>query len=84
MNIYATFDENPAITQVIKKTKRYGRTHGRTHGRTDNVKTVYPTTNKVCGGHNKNSPISTEIWFWTDKKCGRMDDAKTITLRLWG
>ena len=48
MNIFAKFDENPAITlQVIKKTKRYGRTHGRT----DNVKTVYPTTNKVCGGY---------------------------------
>ena len=56
MNIFAKFDENPAITlQVIKKTKRYGRTHartdGRTDGRTDNVKTVYPTTNKVCGGY---------------------------------
>ena len=29
MNIFAKFDENPAITlQVIKKTKRYGRTDG--------------------------------------------------------
>ena len=62
MNIFAKFDENLAITlQVIKKTKRYGRTDGRTHGRTDgqtdgrtdNVKTVYPTTNKVCGGYNE-------------------------------
>ena len=59
MNKFARFDENPATTlQVIKKTKRYGRTDGQTHGRTDartdartdNVKTVYPTTNKVCGG----------------------------------
>ena len=42
MNIFAKFDENPAITlQVIKKTKV---TDGRTHARTDNVKTVYPTT----------------------------------------
>ena len=37
--MFARFDENPAMTlQVIKKTKRYGRTdalmHGRTHGRT--------------------------------------------------
>ena len=53
--MFARFDENPAMTlQDIKKTKRYGRTDGRTHGlthaRTDNVKTVYPTTNKVCGG----------------------------------
>ena len=51
MNIFAKFDENPAITlQVIKKTKRYGRTEAQT----DNVKTVYPTTNKVCGGYNNN------------------------------
>ena len=36
MNIFAKFDENPAITlQVIKKTKRYGRTDARTHGQTD-------------------------------------------------
>ena len=49
MNMFARFDENPAMTlQVIKKTKRYGRTDART----DNVKTVYPTTNKVCGGYN--------------------------------
>ena len=26
---------------------------GRRHAHTDNVKTVYPTTNKVCGGYNK-------------------------------
>ena len=44
MNMFARFDENPAMTlQVIKKTKRYRRT--------DNVKTVYPTTNKVCRGY---------------------------------
>ena len=54
MNMFARFGENPAMTlQVIKKTKRYGLTDGRTDGRTDNVKTVYPTTNKVCGGYNE-------------------------------
>ena len=43
MNMFARFNENPAMTlQDIKETKRYGRT--------DNVKTVYPT-NKVCGGY---------------------------------
>ena len=50
MNMFARFDENPAMTlRVIKETKRYGRTDGRTDGhtdgrtdgRTDNVKTVY-------------------------------------------
>ena len=30
MNMFARFDENPAITlQDIKETKRYGWTHGR-------------------------------------------------------
>ena len=61
--MFAKFDEIPALTlQDIKETKRYGRTDGRTDARTDgrtdgrtdartdNVKTVYPTTNKVCGG----------------------------------
>ena len=43
MNMFARFDENPAMTlRVIKETKRYGRTDAWTHGRTDNVKTVYP------------------------------------------
>ena len=35
MNMFARFDENPAMTlQDIKKTKRYGQTDGRTHTRT--------------------------------------------------
>ena len=54
MNMFARFDENPAMTlRVIKETKRYGRTEGRTHGRTDartdNVKTVYPLQTKFAG-----------------------------------
>ena len=37
MNMFARFDENPAMTlQDIKETKR----DGRTHTRTDNLKTV--------------------------------------------
>ena len=49
MNKYARFDEIPSMTlEDIKETKRYGRTDGRT----DNVKTVYPPTNTVCGGYN--------------------------------
>ena len=43
MNMFARFDENPAMTiQDIKETKRYGRTH--------NVKTVYPPQTKFAGG----------------------------------
>ena len=51
MNMFARFDENPAMTfQDIKETKRYGRTDGRKHRRTDNVKTVYPPQTKFAGG----------------------------------
>ena len=55
MNMFARFDENPAMTlRVIKETKRYGRTDaqtdGHTDGRTDNVKTVYPLQTKFAGG----------------------------------
>ena len=47
MNMFARFDENPAMTlRVIKETKRYGRTHTRT----DNMKTVYPPQTKFAGG----------------------------------
>ena len=48
MNMFARFDENPAMTlQDIKETKRYGRTDARTDGKRENS---IPTTNKVCGG----------------------------------
>ena len=51
MNMFARFNENPAMTlQDIKETKRYGQTDGRTDGRTDNVKTVYPLQTKFAGG----------------------------------
>ena len=50
MNMFARFDENPAMTlQDIKETKRYGRTHAGSHGRENSI----PTTNKVCGGYKK-------------------------------
>ena len=56
MKIFAKFDEIPSITlQDIKETKRYRHTFVRSFvrlfGRTDNVKTVYPPTNTVCGGY---------------------------------
>ena len=51
MNMFARFDENPAMTlQDIKETKRYGWTHGLTHAHTDNVKTVYQPQTKFAGG----------------------------------
>ena len=60
MNVIAKFDEIPSMTlQDIKETKRYGhtfvRSFVRSFGRTDNVKTVYPPTNTVCGGYNNNN-----------------------------
>ena len=49
MNMFARFDENPAMTlRVIKETKRYGRTHGRTDGQREN--SIPPT--KFAGGIN--------------------------------
>ena len=52
MNKYARFDEIPSMTlKDIKESKRYGQTDGRMDRRTDDVKTVYPPTNTVCGGH---------------------------------
>ena len=50
MNMFARFDENPAMTlRVIKETKCYGRRHART----ENVKTVYPLQTKFAGGITK-------------------------------
>ena len=49
MNMFARFNENPAMTlQDIKETKRYGRTDGRTDRQRENS---IPPTNKVCGGY---------------------------------
>ena len=60
MNVFAKFDEIPSmILEVIKETKRYGHTVGRTDGRSDNVKTVYPPTNTVCGGYNDDPWLTT-------------------------
>ena len=53
MNMFARFNENPAMTlQDIKETKRYGRTDARTDGRTHGQReNSIPPTNKVCGGY---------------------------------
>ena len=65
MNMFARFDENPAMTlQDIKETKRYGRTDGCTDARTDTRRhgqheNSIPTTNKVCRGY-KNSVDSNQ------------------------
>ena len=59
MNMFARFDENPAMTlQDIKETKCYGRTLARTHRQRENS---IPTTNKVCGGYNYNMATPNEF-----------------------
>ena len=60
MNMFARFDENPAMTlRVIKETKRYGRTDGRTDGQRENS---IPPTNKVCRGYVKTVyPLQTKF-----------------------
>ena len=71
MNMFARFDENPAMTlQDNKETKRYGRTDGwtdthtdarahiHTHARTHGQReNSIPTTNKVCGGYKQQNGI---------------------------
>ena len=59
MNMFARFDENPAMTlRVIYGNKALrtdewtdGHTDARTDGQRENS---IPPTNKVCGGYNKN------------------------------
>ena len=47
MNMFARFDENPAMTlRVIKETKHYGPTVAPTDGHENSIH----TTNKICGG----------------------------------
>ena len=54
MNMFARFNENPAMTlQDIKETKRNGRTDGGTDGQRENS---IPPTNKVCEGYKNESP----------------------------
>ena len=56
MNVFEKFDEIPSmILQDIKETKCYGHKNvsdkkNVSDTRSDNVKTVHPPTNTVCGG----------------------------------
>ena len=69
MKVFAKFDEIPSmILEVIKETKRYGHTYGRTVGRSDNVKTVYPPTNTVCGGYNYINRYGFQAWSLYEKE----------------
>ena len=68
MNMFARFNENPAMTlQDIKETKRYGRTDGRTHGRSDNMKTVYPLQTKFAGGYMKKIHWKMKVLEWSQR-----------------
>ena len=51
MDMFARFDENPAMTlRVIKETKRYGWTHARTDRRTDGQRENSIPPTKFAGG----------------------------------
>ena len=50
MNMFARFNENPAMTLQDITVRKQSVMDGRTHGRTDNVKTVYPLQTKFAGG----------------------------------
>ena len=56
MDMFARFDENPAMTLDIKETKRYIQTDGRTHGRMDGQReNSIPTKTKFAGGGYNNA-----------------------------
>ena len=72
MNMFARFDENPAMTlRVIKETKRYGRTDARTDGWTDNVKTLYPLQTKFAGGIKRSDPDQAQCFVLFAKVISR-------------
>ena len=80
MNMFARFDENPAMTlRVIKETKRYGQTDGRTHARTDGrthgqrENSIAPT-NEVCGGYKKKTFVKcmVPIFLLHSQKCTKI------------
>ena len=53
MNMFARFEENPAMTLRVIKKKKALRTDARTDGHTDGQReNSIPPTNKVCGGYN--------------------------------
>ena len=50
MNMFASLNENPAMTfRGFRETERNVWKHGRTGGRTDTVKTVLPSQTKFAG-----------------------------------
>ena len=74
MNMFARFNENPAMTlQDIKETKRYGRTHGQ---RENSI----PPTNKVCGGYNFPGSKELNERMMIKGPHGRLVLAKYVTL----
>ena len=88
MNMFARFDENPAMTlQDIKETKRYGRTDARTDTRTDtrtdaqtdNVKTVYPPQTKFAGGYNKGFYMSAHVLLNLLNELGKRDKMRGLS-----
>ena len=78
MNVFAKFNEIPSmILKVIKETKRYagyGHTVGWSDGRSDNVKTVYPPTNTVCGGYKSKKELECSHHISHYKSMGTFPD----------
>ena len=65
MNMFARFDENPAMT--LQDIKKQNFTDGRTDAHMDartHTRTQGQRENKVCGGYNENSTPT------TNKVCG--------------
>ena len=54
------------------------RTHFLSDGRTDNVKTVYPPTNTVCGGYNNVQNVFMDIFALTHIKVSSFKSSENI------
>ena len=63
--VFKILGKNQSVTDGHTDGRTDTRMDGRTDGRTDNVKTVYPTTNKVCGGIKM---YKSEIYFIEKRK----------------
>ena len=79
MKVFAKFDEIPSmILEVLKETKRYGHTDGRS----DNVKTVYPPTNTVCGGIIMIKTLIYRTFFYKNSCMMSQEYRKSISMKI--
>ena len=76
MNVFAKFNEIPSmILQDIKEPNVTDTKTFQTHCQSDNVKTVYPPTNTVCGGYNKFKRVNPQAFRIFKKQISTSSDS---------